>query len=101
MRARFLILLAMLVLLWVGVASFDPRMETYAGMCIRTVAGKPYLILEERANSQLGNRADGAFSIYVPTGSELSAWRPVLENRSGIVLGTFEIPPQPAPAKPE
>lgn len=87
MRARFFILLILLMLIWIGVTSFDPMSETYIGMLVRSVDGKPYLILEERTQ-ELG----AFFTVYAPSGNEFDGWKPVYKNRSGIALGTFEIP---------
>ena len=82
MRPRFSILLALSVLMLLGLQSFDPSEDSYSGMLIQTVQGKPYLVLSQ---------AD-TFAVYAPTGTEIDGWTPVYDNRSGSPLGTFELP---------
>ncbi|HLX63662.1 MAG TPA: RDD family protein [Planctomycetota bacterium] len=82
MRARFFIPLILLMVIWIAINSFDPMSETYIGMQVRSVAGKPYLILQEY----------DSFSVYEPAEKEIEGWRSVYENRKGMVLGTFEFP---------
>jgi uncharacterized RDD family membrane protein YckC len=88
MRARFLLMMAILMLMWFGVTSFDPRAETYTGMHVQMVRGRPYLVLQEL----------NTFGIYTPTGKKIEGWKQVFDPRGGIVLGTFEIPPGTAGA---
>ncbi len=88
MRARFSILLASLLLILLALMNFNPIADTYVGMQIQTAGGKPYLLLAEQGAEE----DQGTFSIYAPSGKEFERWIPVYENRSGQVVGTFEIP---------
>ena len=82
MRARFSILLALMLFILLGVLSFDPSQESFSAMQIQMAVGKPFLVLAEKET----------FGIYAPAGSDIEGWTPVYENRSGTTLGSFEIP---------
>ena len=83
MRARFSILLAIMMVVMLALMYFDPSQETYVGMQVQTAGGKPYLMLAEQET----------FGLYAPNGKDLESWSPLYVNRSGLVYGTFEIPP--------
>lgn len=97
LRARFSILLAIMLVVLLALMYFDPSEETYVGMQVQSAGGKPYLMLAEQET----------FGIYVPSGKDLESWSPVYVNRSGQVYGTFEIPlgmkfdPPEKPTTPE
>ncbi|MEI6233605.1 MAG: RDD family protein [Planctomycetota bacterium] len=87
MRVRFSILLTLLMFILLGLLSFDPIEETYVGMQVQTISGKPYLTLSDIST----------FSIFTPSGKDFTEWTPIFPNRSGEVLGSFELPPASKP----
>lgn len=82
MRSRHLAVLVLMLILLTGVQLIDPMRETYIGMFVQNVAGKPLLLLQEKET----------FSIYAPTGDKtLDGWKPLFSDRLGTVYGTFEM----------
>lgn len=83
MRARYLLTLLILTLLLLVIPHLHPARETYFGMTVQEVAGRPHLLLQE----------EETFSIYAPIGdTSLQGWKPLFDSRLGAVYGTFEVP---------
>ena len=91
MRARHALIFLLLLIVLTSIRFADPIRETYIGMAVQEVGGRPYLVLQEKET----------FSIFAPVGeAQLEGWKPVFDSRLGYVFGTFELSKNEGEIKP-